>query len=130
MNAAAIRVLIIAILVGLVIAALAILDFRRQNAKTDRATVEQGTRTDVAAGGIADDAGAVKEVLYKTEVVVRDSRESYMRGYEDARSDQVVADWADAPVPQRLRDLARERREQRERLGYHGDGSGSDPGTP
>ena len=130
MSAAAIRVLIIAILVGVVIAAVVIMDFRRQNAKADRATVEQSTRTDVAAGGIANDAGAVKEVLYKTEVVVRDSRESYMRGYEDARSDQVVADWADTPVPQRLRDLARERREERQRPGYPGDGSGGDPGKP
>ena len=125
------RVLIWALVFGAIVAGVIIWQKSRENdAATERAA-EQGVRTDQAASGIAKDAGETAADTARVEVVVRDAREAYQRGYDDAKqNDPVVRDWADQPVPQRLRDLARARRVARERSGCAGDGCPVDDGAP
>ena len=53
--------------------------------------------------------------------IVDNARDDYQRGYRDAkRQEPAIADWANGRVPDRLRELARERREARERSGCIG----------
>lgn len=93
----------------------------RDARKTLTTQVEQAQRTEQATKQIIEDADEQVVIVRETEVVVQDARTAYQRGYEDAkRTTPPVATWADQPVPQRLRDLARERRAARERP----DGSG------
>lgn len=73
--------------------------------RTDQATSE--TITDIITG--------TDEEQEEAEAI-SDARDEYQRGYEDAkREDKAVADIAHMPIPERLRQLARERREARER---------------
>lgn len=102
----------------------------RDNKLATRDSAEQGVRTDRAATGIAQDAGVVQGVIDRGETGVNSARSEYQRGYEDAkRNDPTVAPWGAQPVPQRLRDLARQRRLARERLGCAGDGCPDDDGA-
>lgn len=84
--------------------------------------VEQAERTDEATTRVIEAKDDAVEVVHKTEVIVTEARDAYQRGYADAIRLQPVADWADEPVPPRLRDLARERRQARERSGGAGVG--------
>ena len=96
-----------------------------------KGVAEQSIRTDKAAGAIAKDAGVVQGVIDNDENAAASARNAYQRGYEDAkRNDPVVAPWGAQPIPQRLRDLARQRRLDRERLGCTGDGCPVDDRAP
>lgn len=110
---------------AVILAVLGILAFtwfsNRDARKALTTQVEQAERTEQATKEIIEDADEKIVIVRETEVVVADAREAYQRGYEDAkRSTPDVADWADQPVPQQLRDLARERRQARERSGGSG----------
>ena len=102
----------------------------RENSVQILASAEQGVRTSQATSGIAQDAGVVQGVIDRGEEATASARNDYQRGYEDAkRNDPTVAPWGAQPVPQRLRDLARERRLARERLGCAGSGCPDDDGA-
>lgn len=95
----------------------------RDDAKKTAATLEQVIRTDKAASDIATESGATKAEVQRVEVVVTQARQTYQQQYQEVkREDPDVAGWAGGAVPDRLRDLARTRREQRERSGCTGDG--------
>lgn len=122
---------ILSIIVVLVVLGVAFALYRGhqtiQDLKTD---VEQADRTAGATTGIVSDAGAAQEVIHRTEVIVRDTRADYQRSYEDAKRDPTVAEFAATPIPPRLRELARARREARERSGGDGDGSRDHAAAP
>lgn len=91
------------------------------------ANAAQGVRTDRAASGIARDASEAVIAQRSREAAVAEVRITYQHQYEEVRrNDPSVRAWSDTPVPDRLRQLARERREARERLGCVGDGCGGD----
>lgn len=91
------------------------------------ANVEQGVRTDQAASGIAQAAGAAVVAQRSREAAMAEARITHQQLYEEVRrNDPSVRAWGDTPIPDRLRQLARERREARERLGCVGDGCGGD----
>lgn len=122
------------ILWGLVVGLLIFLGWlwlqSRDERQQTQASAEQGVRTGVAVTGITQDASDAADETQRVEITVTDARSAYQRGYQDAkREDPSIADWAAQPVPQRLRDLARERRLARERLGCSGDGCGDDDRT-
>lgn len=89
------------------------------------ANAEQGVRTDQAASGIAQAAGAAVVAQRSREAAMAEARITHQQLYEEVRrNDPSVRAWGDTPIPDRLRQLARERREARERLGCVGDGCG------
>lgn len=125
-----VRVAFYALAAGLVLALFFLWLNDRDKKLALRDSAEQGVRTDRAASGIAQDAGVAQSEVSQNEQSANNARSAYYRGYEDAkRNDPDVVPWGSRPVPQRLRDLARERRLARERSGCVGDGCGSADGA-
>ncbi|HEY4598295.1 hypothetical protein [Corynebacterium sp.] len=98
----------------------------RDSHRDMKGQIEQDSKTQDAADDIKQEADTAQGQVTKAETGVAEVRVIYQKEYEDAKRDPVVRDWADEPVPQRLRDLARQRREERERLGRPGDGRRGD----
>lgn len=98
----------------------------RDSHRDMKGQIEQDSKTQNAADGMKQDLGTAQAPVKQAETGAAESRVIYIKEYEDAKRDPVVRDWADEPVPQRLRDLARQRREERERLGRPGDGRRGD----
>lgn len=91
--------------------------------KQAQATVTQLKAESASALDIAKDAQASVDAITAVEVVVRDARSNYQRGYENAKqTDPGTADFARTAVTDRMRELARARREARERSGCVGTG--------
>ena len=131
MTPSTIRLISTAVGAGLLLALL-VLGYRSwktgQDAKDD---LDQAQRTDQAASGIVTDINSGQSDAAKVDITVTDARSEYYRGYQDAkREDPAVADLASTPIPQRLRDLARQRREARERSGRVGPGGEDDAADP
>lgn len=102
----------------------------RDDAKTGAERIEARDRTSEAASGIAGDLGTTTTDQQRVEVrITADTRQLAIDLETLRRESPTVDDWLRAPVPDELRQLARARREARERLGAGAPGSGAtDPG--
>lgn len=102
----------------------------RDNKLAMKQSAEQGVRTDKAVTGITQDAGQAQQQIAQDESSTNNARDDYQRGYEDAkRNDPAVAPWGARPIPNRLRELARQRRSLREQSGCAGAGCEHDDGA-
>lgn len=105
-------------------------DTRRDNEITQQAN----ERTEEAAGKIGEAAQGHIDNAGARDAGIAGSQQRFQDEYKKIRTDPAVRDALDTPVPDSLRQLARQRREERERLecgeaGCREDGSKADANT-
>ena len=105
----------VAAVIGLVL--LLVLGYRScRSGEEAKSALDSSQRTDQAVSETITDIVAGTDEEQEESEVISEARDEYQRGYKDAkREDKAVADIAHMPIPERLRQLARERREARER---------------
>lgn len=125
------RLAIYALLAVLVLGAWFTITGWREDAKISTAALEQSTATAAATTGIATDLGQATADRDQVQVHITNDTRALTAAVEALRNEKPNVDaWLDAPVPDELRDLARQRREARDRLRAAADGShGADPGA-
>ncbi len=95
------------------------------------ATIAQGQRTGEAAVGIAGSAVVAQDAAAALDNQVGTQRVEITHKYEVLKNEnRTVRDFASAPVPRELRDLARDARLARDRLGGDETGSGLHDASP
>lgn len=95
----------------------------KREVKNYQATITQLKAESASALDIAQDAAARVDSIGQVEVTVRDARNTYQRGYQDAKkNDPATAAFANSAITPRMRELAKARREARERSGCVGSG--------
>lgn len=104
----------------------------RDDAKTRGEAIEKRDATATATTGIAQDLGEATAQSRAVEVHISNDTRALTAALEALRNEKPNVDaWLDAPVPDELRQLAREKRESRDRLGLAADGSNrADAGAP
>lgn len=104
----------------------------RADAKEGAARIEARDETAAAAGAIAEDLTSTTTDQQRVEVQISaDTRQLAIDLESLRRENPTVEHWLSGPIPDELRELARKRREARDRLTGAADGGGSaDPGTP
>jgi hypothetical protein len=109
--------LIVAVVVALVLGVLISLGANHYMTLRSKAAQSelQGDKIE-ATDGIIKDGEAVDRAQQRVEIAITDGRARYTEGYErEKANDPEFARRASAPVDQRVRDAARERRLARER---------------
>lgn len=97
----------------------------REDAKTGAERIEQRDSTAAAAGGIAEDISHTTTEQQRVEIIVAADTRKLTAELEILRRENApVDDWLRRPVPVELRELARQRREARDRLGAVAPGRG------
>lgn len=125
MSIQTIKLIVLAVLLGL----LAFIGWRwlqnHDKAVASAATIAQGRRTGTATVEIADTATKAQDNAAALDNQVGAQRVEIIHKYEALKNEnQTVRDFTSAPVPGELRDLARDARIARDRLG--GDAPGGE----
>ena len=104
----------------------------RDDAKTGAERIEARDATAAAASGITADLATTTTDQQRVEVrITADTRQLAIDLETLRRANPDLDHWLRGDIPGELRQLARERREARERLGVGAAGSGAaDPGAP
>lgn len=104
----------------------------RTDAKTGAERIEARDATAGAASGITADLSATTTDQQRVELTITaDTRQLAIDLETLRRANPDLDHWLAGPVPDELRQLARERREARDRLRAAAPGSGTaDPGAP
>lgn len=96
---------------------------------TTKQTAAQQTRTATATTGIAKDTQVAAEETQEEEVAVEKAASTYRRRVADEeRTNPVIRNWRDQPIPDSVRRLAAQREAERNRLGL-GEDRRADDGT-
>lgn len=129
-NAARIAIWILVAILA-TFAVLQILAWRR-DAHANAAAVDERDKTATAAGGIAADLATTTTDRQRVEVrITADTRQMAIDLEQLRRENPDLDHWLRADIPVQLRDLARQRREARDRLGAAAPGSAAaDQGAP
>lgn len=104
----------------------------REDAKANATAIDERDRTAAAAGGIAEDLANTTTDRQRVEVrITADTRQMAIDLETLRRENPDLDHWLSADIPVQLRDLARKRREARDRLGSTPPGgAAADPGAP
>lgn len=104
----------------------------RDDAHAGAERIEQRDRTAQAAGAIADDLASTTTDRQRVEVHINADTAQLARDLEKLRRENPDLDhWLRADIPVQLRELARQRREARDRLAPAAPGGGgNDQGAP
>lgn len=104
----------------------------RDDARTGAQRIEARDATAGAASGMADDLTTTTTDRQRVEVrIVADTRQLAIDLETLRHANPAVDDWLRRPIPGELRELARERREARDRLRADPPGGGTaDQGAP
>lgn len=131
---ALVKVLVLLAVIGLLIWAGYTINGWRVAAGVNGASVEQLNRTGEATTNIAKDVSAAVQDNAVKEDAVTTTRIEHVHKYEALKNENKdVRDYVTRPVPEQLRELAKARRESRERLGSSKSGdstTGKEPDTP
>lgn len=116
------------VLTGLVLIGLLQGYIRQQTKLADQVAVaQQGQRSDKAVSGMVEDLTTLDDEQAVDTARLGEARQEFKQKYTEVlKNDPIARTWADAPIPDRLREQARQRRLARERLGCVGDGCGND----
>jgi hypothetical protein len=88
----------------------------RQDAAEAKAALAQANAQAKATSAIAADAGQAQQERQALDITIHQSRAESERAFEELRrANPSIAAYADEPIPDGLRELARARRESRER---------------
>lgn len=126
------RIAIYVLVAVLLIAAWLQIRTWREDAQEGAARIEARDNTAAAAGGIATDLSSTTADRQRVEVRITADTAQLARDLETMRRENPDLDhWLRADIPVQLRELARQRREARDRLAPAAPGSGgTDPGAP
>ena len=104
----------------------------RDDAKANATAIDQRDATATATSDIAADIGTTTTDRQRVEVkITADTRQLVIDLEKLRRENPDLEHWLSADIPVQLRDLARQRREARDRLGTAAPGSAAaDPGAP
>ncbi|QZI85868.1 i-spanin [Stenotrophomonas phage Suso] len=98
----------------------------REDARTGAERIEQRDNTAAAAGAIADDLATTTTDRQRVEVRITADTAQMARDLEKLRRENPSLDhWMRADIPVQLRELARQRREARDRLATGAAGRGA-----